>query len=69
MAFFGAGGRLEVAVVLKDGANATENDLKTWMKSLLPTQLPERINFVRELPRTKLGKIQRFKLTGVEAKL
>lgn len=58
-----------MAVVLKKGAAATETDLKTWMKSLLPTSPPENVNFVKELPRTIMGKIQRFKLRKVDAKL
>ena len=65
-AFFGTNGALEAAVVLrKHASNVTESDLKQWLLSLLPSQLPSRIHFVRMLPRTALGKIQRYQLSNL----
>jgi benzoate-CoA ligase family protein len=53
-------------VVLKDAAREgaeLEAELKTWVKSkLAPYKYPRWIEFVRELPKTATGKIQRFKL-------
>ena len=53
-------------VVLKDAARAgaeLEAELKAWVKSkLAPYKYPRWIEFVRELPKTATGKIQRFKL-------
>ena len=53
-------------VVLKDAARAgaeLESELKAWVKSkLAPYKYPRWIEFVRELPKTATGKIQRFKL-------
>ena len=52
-------------VVLKDGASATEADLKAHVKErLAPYKYPRWIEFVKELPKTATGKIQRFKLRG-----
>ncbi len=53
-------------VVLKDATRAgaeLEAELKAWVKSkLAPYKYPRWIDFVRELPKTATGKIQRFKL-------
>jgi benzoate-CoA ligase family protein len=53
-------------VVLKDPARADEalgDELKAFVKaSLLPHKYPRWIEFVRELPKTATGKIQRFRL-------
>ncbi len=55
-------------VVLKDGHSATEEELKAFVKGLLaPYKYPRYIEFVRELPKTATGKIQRFKLRDLEA--
>ncbi|MEZ5660401.1 MAG: benzoate-CoA ligase family protein [Burkholderiaceae bacterium] len=55
-------------VVLKDGAKASEDELKAFVKDrLAPYKYPRMIEFVAELPKTATGKIQRFKLRDQEA--
>jgi benzoate-CoA ligase len=55
-------------VVLKDGAEAGEAELKAFVKDrLAPYKYPRVIEFVGELPKTATGKIQRFKLREREA--
>jgi benzoate-CoA ligase len=50
-------------VVLKQGAKATEDELKNHVKEkLAPYKYPRWIEFASELPKTATGKIQRFKL-------
>jgi benzoate-CoA ligase len=50
-------------VVLKPGAQATEDDLKAFVKDrLAPYKYPRAIEFVADLPKTATGKIQRFRL-------
>ena len=50
-------------VVLKNGAAATEAELKAFVKDkLAPYKYPRQIEFVQDLPKTATGKIQRFKL-------
>ena len=54
-------------VVLKPGAVATDEELKSFVKSkLAPYKYPRSIEFVAELPKTATGKIQRFKLREQE---
>ena len=56
-------------VVLKDGAAATESDLKAFVKDrLAPYKYPRLIEFVDELPKTATGKIQRFRLRELESR-
>jgi benzoate-CoA ligase len=53
-------------VVLKDGAQADEAELKAFVKErLAPYKYPRFIEFVAELPKTATGKIQRFRLRDV----
>jgi benzoate-CoA ligase len=55
-------------VVLKAGADATEAELKAFVKDrLAPYKYPRSIEFLAELPKTATGKIQRFKLRELEA--
>ncbi len=50
-------------VVLKSDAQASEADLKAFVKDRLAAyKYPRQIEFVAELPKTATGKIQRFKL-------
>jgi benzoate-CoA ligase len=50
-------------VVLKQGATASGEELKKFVKDkLAPYKYPRLIEFVTELPKTATGKIQRFKL-------
>jgi benzoate-CoA ligase len=55
-------------VVLKAGAQATDAELKAFVKgALAPYKYPRWIEFVPELPKTATGKIQRFRLREREA--
>ncbi len=55
-------------VVLKAGAQATDAELKSFVKDkLAPYKYPRQIEFVDDLPKTATGKIQRFKLREREA--
>ena len=52
-------------VVLKAGAKASDDELKSYVKEkLAPYKYPRWIEFASELPKTATGKIQRFKLRG-----
>jgi benzoate-CoA ligase len=54
-------------VVLKAGQQASEADLKAFVKErLAPYKYPRVIEFLDELPKTATGKIQRFKLRDLE---
>ena len=56
-------------VVLKNGEQATEAELKAFVKDrLAPYKYPRVIVFVGELPKTATGKIQRYKLRELEAR-
>ena len=56
-------------VVLKAGGEATDAELKAFVKDkLAPYKYPRQIEFVTELPKTATGKIQRFKLREREAR-
>jgi benzoate-CoA ligase len=50
-------------VVLKNGAEASADELKAFVKDkLAPYKYPRFLEFVPDLPKTATGKIQRFKL-------
>ena len=52
-------------VVLKNGANASEHELRQFAREhLAHFKAPHRINFVSELPKTATGKIQKYVLRG-----
>ena len=54
-------------VVLKPGGEATDAELKAFVKDkLAPYKYPRQIVFVADLPKTATGKIQRFKLRDME---
>ena len=54
-------------VVLKSGQQASEADLKAFVKDrLAPYKYPRTIEFLAELPKTATGKIQRFKLRDLD---
>jgi benzoate-CoA ligase len=60
--------RTKAFVVLKPGAQATDTELKAFVKDrLAPYKYPRVIEFLPELPKTATGKIQRFKLREREA--
>ena len=55
--------RSKAFVVLKAGAQASEDELRAFVKDRLAAyKYPRQIEFVAELPKTATGKIQRFKL-------
>ena len=55
-------------VVLKAGQQASEAELKAFIKErLAPYKYPRLIEFLAELPKTATGKIQRFKLRERES--
>jgi benzoate-CoA ligase len=55
--------RTKAFVVLKAGQQASEDELKAFVKArLAPYKYPRLIEFLTELPKTATGKIQRFKL-------
>ena len=55
-------------VVLADGQQASEEELKAFVKDrLAPFKYPRFIEFIDELPKTATGKIQRFRLREREA--
>ena len=55
-------------VVLKSGAAASEQDLRTFARDRLAHfKAPHTVTFVAELPKTATGKIQKFVLRGGRA--
>ena len=55
-------------VVLKSGAAATEQDLRTFVRDRLAHfKAPHTVTFLLELPKTATGKIQKFVLRGGRA--
>ncbi len=60
--------RAKAYVVLKPGAQASEDELKAFVRArLAPYKYPRQIEFIAELPKTATGKIQRFRLREREA--
>lgn len=63
----GANQRAKVFVVLKDGENATEEDIIQWCRDgLAPYKVPKFVEFRHELPKTMVGKILRRELMDEE---
>jgi acyl-CoA synthetase (AMP-forming)/AMP-acid ligase II len=57
------GQRLKAVVVLRDGTQASEDDLKKHVKSNLAAyKVPRDVEFVEELPRTSTGKVLKREL-------
>jgi benzoate-CoA ligase len=55
-------------VVLKPGASVTADELKAFVKDkLAPYKYPRQIEFIKDLPKTATGKIQRFKLRELDS--
>jgi benzoate-CoA ligase len=63
--------RVKAYVVLKAGqtpSDALNAELQAFVKSkLAPHKYPRQLEFIAELPKTATGKIQRFRLRGVNA--
>jgi fatty-acyl-CoA synthase len=59
------GQRLAASIVLLDGASASEDELKDYVRgSLARHKVPREIEFVAELPRTSTGKLRRRELAS-----
>jgi acyl-CoA synthetase (AMP-forming)/AMP-acid ligase II len=57
------GQRLKAVVVLREGASATEDDLKKHVKANLAAyKVPREVEFMDELPRTSTGKVLKREL-------
>jgi fatty-acyl-CoA synthase len=55
-------------VILQDGVEATEDELKLHVRdSLAHFKTPQWVSFVEELPKTATGKVQKFILRGGKA--
>ena len=55
-------------VILKDGAEASEDELKLHVRdSLAHFKTPQWVSFVDDLPKTATGKVQKFVLRGSKA--
>lgn len=55
-------------VILQDGADATEDELKLHVRdNLAHFKTPKWVSFVDELPKTATGKVQKFQLRGSQA--
>jgi benzoate-CoA ligase len=60
--------RAKAYVVLKAGQQASDEELKAFVKQrLAPYKYPRQIEFIAELPKTATGKIQRFRLREKES--
>ena len=52
------GEKVNAAIVLKDGASVTAEDIIAYCREKLAVyKAPERVEFVRELPKSATGKI------------
>ena len=59
------GQRLAAYVVLKEGASASSDELRSYVAERLARyKVPREVDFVDTLPRTSTGKLQRRKLGG-----
>jgi fatty-acyl-CoA synthase len=57
-------------VVLRDGATATEDEIREFARSnMAHFKAPQHVNFVSELPKTATGKIQKYVLRGGRANI
>ena len=55
-------------VILQEGAEATEDELKLHVRdNLAHFKTPKWVSFVDELPKTATGKVQKFQLRGQQA--
>lgn len=63
------GETVKAFLILKDGAAATDRDIVAFCKErLAPFKVPRQIEFVKELPKTMVGKVLRRKLREQEPK-
>ncbi|TLZ73123.1 MAG: long-chain fatty acid--CoA ligase, partial [Methanobacteriota archaeon] len=63
------GETVKAFLILKDGSAATDQDIVAFCKErLAPFKVPKQIEFVKELPKTMIGKVLRRALREQEAK-
>ncbi|WP_096188860.1 long-chain-fatty-acid--CoA ligase [Evansella halocellulosilytica] len=61
------GETVKAVIVLKKDHHMTERDIMTWMsKRLAAYKVPKQISFRKELPKTAVGKVLRYKLVEEE---
>ena len=53
---------LEAAVVCRNNAKTSDQDLSRWLRSLMPIEVPIKFHFVHTIPKTAMGKPQRHRL-------
>jgi long-chain acyl-CoA synthetase len=64
------GEKAKAWIVLNEGQTATEAEIKTWCRErLAPYKVPAKYEFVKELPKTQVGKVLRRALREAEAGL
>ncbi len=62
------GETVKVFIVLKEGATATEEEIRAFCKErLAPFKVPKKVEFVADLPKTMVGKVLRRALREKEA--
>jgi fatty-acyl-CoA synthase len=60
------GQRLAAFALLKPGASATVEELQSYIRERLARyKVPREISFVKQLPRTSTGKLQRRRLAAL----
>jgi long-chain acyl-CoA synthetase len=61
------GEKAKAWIVLREGATATEAEIKTWCRERLAAyKVPAKYEFVKELPKTQVGKVLRRALRAAE---
>lgn len=61
------GEKAKAWIVLNEGASLTEAEVKAWCRErLAPYKVPAKFEFVRELPKTQVGKVLRRALREME---
>jgi long-chain acyl-CoA synthetase len=62
------GEKAKAWIVLHEGHAATEAEMKSWCRERLASyKVPARYEFVRELPKSQVGKVLRRELRSAEA--
>ena len=53
---------LEAAVLFRPNQKVNEKELSDWLSSFISIAIPIKFHIVHGIPRTKMGKVQRYKL-------
>lgn len=62
------GEKAKAWIVLNDGMSATEAEIKSWCRErLAPYKVPAKYEFVKELPKTQVGKVLRRALRDADS--